>query len=164
MILQSLTRSNWLTTLDALAGFTQLQMSEDAKEKMAFRSHWGLYQFKRMPFGYSVTIWILQIHSLSHPNNTGTSEKLPNEFQMRHLVCKSFPWLGNMLNHMIKPLPMFQPESNLSPPELSPLSLKAVRGWPLGLLFLLFLFIHGLFSSIFPPYGLFFFICISSLP
>ena len=52
MILQSLTRSNWLTTLDALAGFTQLQMSKKAKEKTAFRTHQGLYQFKRMPCGY----------------------------------------------------------------------------------------------------------------
>jgi len=41
MILQSLTGSNWLTTLDALPGFTQLQMSEEAKEKTAFRTHWG---------------------------------------------------------------------------------------------------------------------------
>jgi len=38
-ILQSLTGSNWLTTLDALAGFTQFQMSEEAKEKTAFRTH-----------------------------------------------------------------------------------------------------------------------------
>jgi len=51
-ILKSLTRSNWLTTLDALAGITQLQMSKEAKEKTAFRTHQGLYQFKRMPFGY----------------------------------------------------------------------------------------------------------------
>ena len=51
-ILQALTGSRWLSTLDALAGFTQLQMSPDAKEKTAFRTHRGLYQFKRMPFGY----------------------------------------------------------------------------------------------------------------
>ena len=51
-ILQALTGSHWLSTLDALAGFTQLQMSPDAKEKTAFRTHRGLYQFKCMPFGY----------------------------------------------------------------------------------------------------------------
>jgi hypothetical protein len=51
-ILQSLTGSQWLTTLDALAGFTQLEMSEDSKEYTAFRSHRGLYQFRRLPFGY----------------------------------------------------------------------------------------------------------------
>jgi Reverse transcriptase (RNA-dependent DNA polymerase) len=51
-ILQALTGSQWLTTLDALAGFTQLSMAEDAKEKTAFRTHRGLYQFRCMPFGY----------------------------------------------------------------------------------------------------------------
>jgi hypothetical protein len=51
-ILQALTGSRWLTTLDALAGFTQLEMSEDSKEYTAFRSHRGLYQFRRLPFGY----------------------------------------------------------------------------------------------------------------
>ena len=51
-ILQALTGSRWLSTLDALAGFTQLLMSEEAKEKTAFRTHRGLYQFRHMPFGY----------------------------------------------------------------------------------------------------------------
>ena len=51
-ILQALTGSQWLSTLDALAGFTQLSMAEEAKEMTAFRTHRGLYQFKRMPFGY----------------------------------------------------------------------------------------------------------------
>jgi transposase InsO family protein len=51
-ILQALTGSQWLSTLDALAGFTQLSMDDDAKEKTAFRTHRGLYQFRRMPFGY----------------------------------------------------------------------------------------------------------------
>ena len=51
-ILQAFTGSRWLSTLDALAGFTQLTMSDESKEKTAFRSHRGLYQFKRMPFGY----------------------------------------------------------------------------------------------------------------
>ena len=51
-ILQSLEGSQYLTTLDALAGFTQLSISPEDREKLAFRSHRGLYQFKRMPFGY----------------------------------------------------------------------------------------------------------------
>ena len=36
----------------ALFGFTQLEMSDGSKEYTAFRSHRGLYQFKRLPFGY----------------------------------------------------------------------------------------------------------------
>ena len=51
-ILQALTGAQWLSTFDALAGFTQLEMAEDSKELTAFRSHRGLYQFKRLPFGY----------------------------------------------------------------------------------------------------------------
>jgi hypothetical protein len=51
-VLQTLEGSQWLTTLDALAGFTQLTMHPDSAEKLAFRTHRGLWQFKRMPFGY----------------------------------------------------------------------------------------------------------------
>ena len=51
-ILQALTGAQWLSSLDALAGFTQLTMTPAASEKLAFRTHRGLYQFRRMPFGY----------------------------------------------------------------------------------------------------------------
>ena len=50
-ILQALSGSQVLSALDALAGFHQMFMGEDDKELTAFRSHWGLWQFKRMPFG-----------------------------------------------------------------------------------------------------------------
>jgi hypothetical protein len=50
-ILQALSSAQVLSSFDALAGFTQLEMSDDAKEKTAFRSHRGLWQFHWMPFG-----------------------------------------------------------------------------------------------------------------
>ncbi|RDB18869.1 hypothetical protein Hypma_014481 [Hypsizygus marmoreus] len=50
-IIQALSGSQILSSFDALAGFTQLEMAEEAKEKTAFRCHLGLWQFKRMPFG-----------------------------------------------------------------------------------------------------------------
>ena len=50
-IIQSLTGSQWLSTLDALSGFTQIQVDEADRPKTAFRTHRGLFQFKRMPFG-----------------------------------------------------------------------------------------------------------------
>jgi hypothetical protein len=50
-IMQALSGSQVLSSLDALSGFTQLSLVEEDKEKTAFRSHCGLYQFKRMPFG-----------------------------------------------------------------------------------------------------------------
>jgi hypothetical protein len=44
--------SQWLSTLDALAGFTQLSIKEEDQEKTAFRCHKGLFHFKRLPFGF----------------------------------------------------------------------------------------------------------------
>src|ERR1700742_2038556 len=51
-ILQALTGAQWLSTFDALAGFTQLEMANESKELTGFRCHRGLFQFKRLPFGY----------------------------------------------------------------------------------------------------------------
>ncbi|KAF7344711.1 TY3B-TY3B protein [Mycena venus] len=50
-IIQALSGSQVLSSFDALAGFNQVEMDDDTKEKTAFRSHRGLWQFKRMPFG-----------------------------------------------------------------------------------------------------------------
>lgn len=50
-ILASLSGAQVLSSLDALAVFTQLEINESDVEKTAFRSHKGLFQFRRMPFG-----------------------------------------------------------------------------------------------------------------
>lgn len=50
-ILSSLSGAQVLSSLDALLGFTQLEMDEEDVEKTAFRTHRGLFQFKRMLFG-----------------------------------------------------------------------------------------------------------------
>jgi hypothetical protein len=44
-ILQALSGSQWLSTLDALAGFTQMEIEKTKHEKLAFRTHRGLWQF-----------------------------------------------------------------------------------------------------------------------
>ena len=47
-----LSGKRWFSTFDANKGFHQVQMQEDSdKEKTAFRSHVGLKQYTRMPFG-----------------------------------------------------------------------------------------------------------------
>lgn len=51
-IIQALNGSQWLTTLDALSGFTQLTMSDSAVENVLFQMHQGLWQFCRMLFSY----------------------------------------------------------------------------------------------------------------
>ena len=50
-ILSSLSGAQVLSSLDALSGFTQLELDPEDIEKTAFRTHRGLFQFKRMPFG-----------------------------------------------------------------------------------------------------------------
>ncbi|KAJ3473690.1 hypothetical protein NLI96_g12874 [Meripilus lineatus] len=50
-ILSALSGAQVLSSLDALAGFTQIEMDPRDVEKTAFRTHKGLFQFKRMPFG-----------------------------------------------------------------------------------------------------------------
>jgi hypothetical protein len=51
-ILQALSGSQYMSTLDALSGFTQLEFDHESKDKTAFRSHRGLFQFTRIPFGW----------------------------------------------------------------------------------------------------------------
>ncbi|GJF00938.1 polyprotein [Phanerochaete sordida] len=50
-ILVALSGAQVLSSLDALAGFTQMEFEESEREKTAFRTHLGLFQFIRMPFG-----------------------------------------------------------------------------------------------------------------
>jgi hypothetical protein len=50
-IIQALSGSQVLSSFDALVGFNQVKMDDEAKEKTVFHSHRGLWQFKRMPFG-----------------------------------------------------------------------------------------------------------------
>ena len=59
-ILQALKGSQWLSTLDTSAGFTQVEVEPKEREKLAFQMHRGLWQFVRMPFGYKNSPSIFQ--------------------------------------------------------------------------------------------------------
>ena len=63
-ILQALVRSRWLSTLNALTSFTQLEMDPKEWEKLLFQTHQGLWQFIQMPFRYkngpSMFQWVMQ--------------------------------------------------------------------------------------------------------
>jgi hypothetical protein len=50
-ILQALQGSQWLSTMDALGGFHNIPVKNEDKEKLAFKTHQGLFQFRRMPLG-----------------------------------------------------------------------------------------------------------------
>ena len=53
MTLDTLHGSKWFTTLDLLSGYWQVEMEAADKEKTAFCTTEGLFQFRVMPFGLS---------------------------------------------------------------------------------------------------------------
>ena len=50
-ILDRLAGSKWFTAWDLTSGYWQIMMDESSKDKTAFSTPDGHYQFKRMPFG-----------------------------------------------------------------------------------------------------------------
>ena len=50
-ILTSLGEAKRFTSLDLASGYWQIELDESAREKSAFTTHRGLYEFTRMPFG-----------------------------------------------------------------------------------------------------------------
>ena len=51
--IDSLAGKKWFCTLDMNSGYWQIPVAEEDKEKTAFLTRYGLYQFTRMPFGLS---------------------------------------------------------------------------------------------------------------
>ncbi|XP_041915813.1 uncharacterized protein LOC121680475 [Alosa sapidissima] len=49
--LTNLKKSQWYSTLDLASGYWQVEVDEQDKEKTAFATPMGLYEFQRLPFG-----------------------------------------------------------------------------------------------------------------
>lgn len=49
--LTSMTQAKWFSTLDLASGYWQVEVDPQDREKMAFMTPLGLYEFQRMPFG-----------------------------------------------------------------------------------------------------------------
>lgn len=49
--LTSLTQAEWYSTLDLASGYWQVEVDPKDREKTAFTTPFGLYEFERMPFG-----------------------------------------------------------------------------------------------------------------
>jgi hypothetical protein len=62
-ILHALQGSQYLTTLDALAGFTQLSIKEEDRPKTAFRCHRGLFHFNRLHLDPGACMTLVGIQS-----------------------------------------------------------------------------------------------------
>ena len=49
--LDSLSSAQWFSTIDIASGYWQMKVAEEDKEKTAFSTPFGLFQFRTMPFG-----------------------------------------------------------------------------------------------------------------
>ena len=52
-MMDALAGNKWLSNLDANAAYWQIPMAPEAREKTAFRTRLGVFEFMRMPFGLS---------------------------------------------------------------------------------------------------------------
>ena len=50
-ILDTLGQAHYFTTLDLASGYWQIELDPATREKSAFTTHRGLFEFQRMPFG-----------------------------------------------------------------------------------------------------------------
>ena len=50
-ILSALGEAKFFSTLDLASGYWQVELDDEAREKSAFSTHRGLFEFTRMPFG-----------------------------------------------------------------------------------------------------------------
>lgn len=50
-LIERLGKAEYLTTLDLTKGYWQIPLTPEAREKTAFATPWGLFQYKVMPFG-----------------------------------------------------------------------------------------------------------------
>lgn len=51
-IMHALSDAQWLSTMDALAGFTETIIVQEHQPKTVIRMHRGLWQFRRLPSSY----------------------------------------------------------------------------------------------------------------
>ena len=146
--LDTLSGAQWFCCLDLQSGFWQVEMSEKDKEKTAFTTHKGLYQFKVMGFGLTnapatferlmeLVLKGLQFHKclvyLDDVNVFGsTFEETLNNLEavlqrfraaglkLKPQKCELFQKSVSFLGHVVTPEGV----------HCDPKKIQAVRDWP----------------------------------
>ena len=59
-LLNKLCPAKYFTTLDLKLGYWQIKVDTTSQEKTTFVTHWGLYEFRVMPFGVKNAPAVLQ--------------------------------------------------------------------------------------------------------
>ncbi|VDH95429.1 Hypothetical predicted protein [Mytilus galloprovincialis] len=75
--LASLEGAKWLSTVDCHSGYWQVSCDEEDREKTAFSTHKGLFQFRVMPMGLNSAAQTFQ----------KLMEKVLGNLQWRHCLC-----------------------------------------------------------------------------
>lgn len=145
-ILERLGGSEWFTTLDLASGYWQVQIEPKSREKTAFSTPDGHYQFKRLPFGLKnaptefnriihrilghkthVEVYFddIIVHSknfndhLSHVKDTLSEIKAAN-LKLKGSKCRWFSKRTKVLGHIIS-----KGKIEMDPEKIEPLKNRA---------------------------------------
>jgi len=146
--LDNLRGSRYFATIDLLSGYWQLGMTDRAKERSAFCTRRGLFQFRRMPFGLSgapgsfcrlmpiVLRDLLWVVCLCYLNDIVVFARSPQELlerlrivldRLRDVGLKAKPSKCELFKTEIEFLSHMVSADGISP---LPDKLEAIRDWP----------------------------------
>ena len=97
-LLDQLGESEYFSTIDLAAGFWQIRMHPSAKEKTAFVTPQGLYEFRVMPFGLTNTPGVFQMQQVIMGLNPTSSTDFVSVYLDDILVFSRS--LDDHLNHL----------------------------------------------------------------
>ena len=146
--IDSLAGAQWFSTLDLKSGYWQVQLSNDARSKIAFTTGTGLWQFRVMPFGLCnapatferlmeqvlaglpTTVALLHLDDILVPDRTFEQQidKLQMVFQrLKEANLKLNPKKCNLFQREVKYLGHVVSAKGVSP---DPEKVEAIQAWP----------------------------------
>ncbi|CAF4504816.1 unnamed protein product, partial [Rotaria sp. Silwood2] len=106
-VLERLNGSNIFSKLDLRSGYFQVPLAPDEREKTAFITHDGLWQFNRLPQGFkNFTIYDIVVYSSSFAQHLIDLNKVcaalnNSNFKLNHIKCSFFQNNISFLGHHI---------------------------------------------------------------